>query len=258
MHGACPLPAWHTKSSGTSSSVLQGPPSGVGRKGPGSSDLKPTSPLPLTLCLVSIACSSASLMPPEAGEPLGWLTSGLRAPPSDAPPSELPPLLPLAAPSLLPPLAVLAARKQKPVHSATFLTAFLDFSHTGVMDVFIDEGMVKFREMQMGRGGLMAGRDLAHTFNFLRPNDLVWNYVVGNYLKGETPPPFDLLYWNSDSTNLPGPMYAWYLRNTYFENNLVKPGKATVCGEQIDLRKVDIPAYLYGPPAHHIVPNRGA
>ena len=106
-----------------------------------------------------------------------------------------------------------------------------------MLDLFIDENFVKYREMQMGSGGLLKGQELASTFSFLRPNDLVWNYVVGNYLKGETPPPFDLLYWNSDSTNLPGPMYAWYLRNTYLENNLVKPGKVTVCGEKVDLRK---------------------
>jgi len=155
-------------------------------------------------------------------------------------------------------LAVLAARGEKPVHSATFLTTFLDFAETGIMDVFIDEAMVRFREQEMGQGGLMKGRDLASTFSFLRPNDLVWNYVVGNYLKGETPPPFDLLYWNSDATNLPGPFYAWYLRNTYLENNLVKPGKLTVCGEQIDLRQVDIPAYIYGSREDHIVPIGGA
>jgi polyhydroxyalkanoate synthase len=118
--------------------------------------------------------------------------------------------------------------------------------------------MVTLREKQMGQGGLMAGRDLASTFSFLRPNDLVWNYVVGNYLKGETPPPFDLLYWNSDSTNLPGPFYAWYLRNTYLENNLVKPGKLTVCGEKLDLRKVDVPVYIYGSREDHIVPITGA
>ena len=82
------------------------------------------------------------------------------------------------------------------------------------------------RRAERGGGSLLKGQELASTFSFLRPNDLVWNYVVGNYLKGETPPPFDLLYWNSDSTNLPGPMYGWYLRNTYLENNLVKPGKA--------------------------------
>ncbi len=155
-------------------------------------------------------------------------------------------------------LAVLAARGEKPVHSLTLLTTFLDFSDTGILDVFIDEAMVKLREQQMGQGGLMAGRDLASTFSFLRPNDLVWNYVVGNYLKGETPPPFDLLYWNSDSTNLPGPFYAWYLRNTYLENNLAKPGKLTVCGKKVDLRKVDVPVYIYGSREDHIVPIGGA
>ena len=155
-------------------------------------------------------------------------------------------------------LAVLAARGEKPVASATFLTTLIDFTDTGVLDVFIDEAFVKYREGQFAHGGLMKGKDMASTFSFLRPNDLVWNYVVGNYLKGETPPPFDLLYWNSDSTNLPGPMYAWYLRNTYFENNLIKPGKATVCGEKIDLRKVDMPVYVYGSREDHIVPIGGA
>jgi len=155
-------------------------------------------------------------------------------------------------------LAVLAARGEKPVASATLLTTLIDFTDTGILDVFIDEGFVKFREGQFAEGGLMKGKDMASTFSFLRPNDLVWNYVVGNYLKGETPPPFDLLYWNSDSTNLPGPMYAWYLRNTYLENNLIKPGKATVCGEKIDLRKVDMPIYIYGSREDHIVPIGGA
>ena len=155
-------------------------------------------------------------------------------------------------------LAVLAARNEKPVAAVTLLTTLVDFSDTGILDVFIDEAMVKFREMQMGGGGLMKGQDLASTFSFLRPNDLVWNYVVGNYLKGETPPPFDLLYWNSDSTNLPGPLYAWYLRNTYLENNLVQPGKCIVAGEKIDLRKIDIPVYIYGSREDHIVPVGGA
>jgi polyhydroxyalkanoate synthase len=155
-------------------------------------------------------------------------------------------------------LAVLAARGEKPVSSVTFLTSLLDFSDTGILDIFIDETAVKFREMQLGQGGLLKGQDLASTFSFLRPNDLVWNYVVGNYLKGETPPPFDLLYWNSDSTNLPGPFYAWYLRNTYYENNLIKPGKLTVCGQPIDLTKLDMPAYIYGSREDHIVPIQGA
>jgi polyhydroxyalkanoate synthase len=155
-------------------------------------------------------------------------------------------------------LAVLAARGEKPVASATLLTTFLDFSATGVLDLFVDEAFVKFREAQLARGGLLKGQELASTFSFLRPNDLVWNYVVGNYLKGETPPPFDLLYWNSDSTNLPGPMYAWYLRNTYLENNLVKPGRLTVCGNKVDFGKVDLPVYIYGSREDHIVPIAGA
>jgi polyhydroxyalkanoate synthase subunit PhaC len=163
-------------------------------------------------------------------------------------------------------LAVLAARARTPtrarkgaapvlpVASATFLTTLLDFSDTGVLDLFIDEAFVKFREMQLGKGGLLKGQDLATTFSFLRPNDLVWNYVVGNYLKGEKPPPFDLLYWNSDSTNLPGPMYTWYLRNTYLENNLMQPGKCSVAGERVDLGKLDLPVYIYGSREDHIVP----
>jgi len=155
-------------------------------------------------------------------------------------------------------LSVLAARGEKPVASATLLTSFLDFTDTGILDIFIDEESVKYREKEMGQGGLLKGQQLASTFSFLRPNDLVWNYVTGNYLKGETPPPFDLLYWNSDSTNLPGPWYAWYLRNTYLENNLAKPGKILVCGEKIDLSKVDIPVYLYGSREDHIVPICGA
>jgi len=160
-------------------------------------------------------------------------------------------------------LATLATRGEKPAASMTLLTTFLDFSDTGVLDLFIDEAGVQMREMTIGaaspnEGGLLKGNELASTFSFLRPNDLVWNYVVGNYLKGETPPPFDLLYWNSDSTNLPGPMFCWYLRNTYLENNLVVPGKVTVCGEPLDLRRVDTPAYIYASKEDHIVPWEGA
>ena len=155
-------------------------------------------------------------------------------------------------------LAVLAARGESPVASLTLLTAFLDFSDTGILDLFIDETMVRLREASIGQGGLLQGRELAATFSFLRPNDLVWNYVVGNYLKGETPPPFDLLYWNSDSTNLPGPMYCWYLRHTYLENNLKVPGKVTVCGEPVDLRRLDLPTFLYASREDHIVPWHSA
>ena len=100
----------------------------------------------------------------------------------------------------------------------------------------------------------MRGIEFANTFSFLRPNDLVWNYVVDNYLKGRTPVPFDLLYWNSDSTSLPGPMYVWYLRNTYLENRLREPGELTTCGEPVDLSKIDVPTFIYGSREDHIVP----
>jgi len=155
-------------------------------------------------------------------------------------------------------LAVLAARGEQPAASVTLLTTLLNFTDTGVLDIFIDESFVQFREMQMGQGGLLQGGELASTFSFLRPNDLVWNYVVGNYLKGETPPPFDLLYWNSDATNLPGPMYCWYLRNTYHENKLSMPGALTVAGEQVDLGAIEAPVYIYGSREDHIVPIGGA
>jgi polyhydroxyalkanoate synthase len=159
-------------------------------------------------------------------------------------------------------LAVLAARKKDYVASLTLLTTLLDYSDSGILDVFIDEGMVKLRESTIGgeggHFGMMSGLDLGNTFSFLRPNDLVWNYVVENYLKGNSPPPFDLLYWNGDSTNLPGPMYCWYLRHTYLQNELIKPGKLTVCGEKVDLGKITVPSYIYASHDDHIVPWKSA
>ncbi len=159
-------------------------------------------------------------------------------------------------------LAVLAARDEHPAASLTLLTTLLDFTDTGILDVFIDEGMVEMRESSIGgkggKYGMMSGLDLGNTFSFLRPNDLVWNYVVENYLKGNSPPPFDLLYWNGDSTNLPGAMYCWYLRHTYLQNDLVKPGKVKICGEKIDLGKIKCPAYLYASQEDHIVPWQSA
>jgi polyhydroxyalkanoate synthase len=156
-------------------------------------------------------------------------------------------------------LAVLAARGEQPAASVTLLTTLLDFESTGILDVFVDEASVRMREMTIGEKapqgpGLLKGKELATVFSFLRPNDLVWNYVVGNYLKGEAPPPFDLLYWNGDSTNLPGPMYCWYLRHTYLQNELKVPGKLTVCGEPVDLRRIAAPFFIYGSREDHIVP----
>ncbi|WP_026354197.1 class I poly(R)-hydroxyalkanoic acid synthase [Massilia niastensis] len=155
-------------------------------------------------------------------------------------------------------LAVQAARGKQPAASLTLLTTLLDFSDTGVLDVFIDETQVALREQTLKAGGLMAGRDLATTFSALRPNDLVWNYVQQNYLKGKVPPAFDLLYWNADSTNLPGPMFCWYLRNTYLENKLRDPGALTVCGVPVDLGKIEAPVFVYGSKEDHIVPWEAA
>lgn len=161
-------------------------------------------------------------------------------------------------------LAVLAARGRRPAESLTLLTTLLDFSNTGILDVFVDEAQVRMREQSIGglgaegsgRGpvGLMPARELAASFSFLRPNDLVWNYVVNNYLKGETPPAFDLLYWNADSTNLPGPFFAWYLRHTYLQDELKRPGRLKVCGVPVDLGAISVPTYIYGSREDHIVP----
>jgi len=156
-------------------------------------------------------------------------------------------------------LAVLAARGRQPAHSLTLLTTLLDFTNTGILDVFVDEASVQMRELTIGADapagpGLLKGKELATTFSFLRPNDLVWNYVVGNYLKGEAPPPFDLLYWNGDSTNMPGPMYCWYLRHTYLQNELKIPGRLTVCGVPVDIGAIQCPVFIYASREDHIVP----
>lgn len=151
-------------------------------------------------------------------------------------------------------LAVMFARGEKPIASLTLLTSLLDFSDTGILNIFIDENQVRMRESTIGKGGLMPGRDMASTFSFLRPNDLVWNYVQSNYLKGEAPPPFDLLYWNADSTNMAGPMYAWYLRNMYLENNLKEPNKLSIAGHSVDLGAIDAPTFIYASYEDHIVP----
>ncbi|MGV3653488.1 MAG: class I poly(R)-hydroxyalkanoic acid synthase [Noviherbaspirillum sp.] len=151
-------------------------------------------------------------------------------------------------------LAVLAARGDQAAASVTLLTSLLDFSDTGVLEVYIDEAQVARREQEIGQGGLMLGSDFASAFSSLRPNDLIWNYVESNYLKGEDPAAFDLLYWNADSTNLPGPMFCWYLRNLYLENSLKVPGRLTVGGEAVDLGSIGAPAFIYASREDHIVP----
>jgi len=151
-------------------------------------------------------------------------------------------------------LALAEARGEHPVAALTLLTSMLDFHDTGVLNVFVDETHALMRDHQLGNGGLMPGRDLATTFSFLRPNELVWNYVVGNYLKGQKPPAFDLLFWNGDSTNLPGPFFSWYFRNTYLENNLKVPGRAQAAGLPLDLTRLRMPVYIFGSREDHIVP----
>lgn len=153
-------------------------------------------------------------------------------------------------------LALALADGRDPVASLTLLTTLLDFDDTGVLDVFVDELHASSREQQLGHGCLMSARELGTTFSFLRPNELVWNYVVNNYLKGESPQAFDLLYWNADGTNLPGPFFTWYFRNTYLENNLKVPNRVTVDGQGIDLGRLAMPAYIYGSRDDHIVPWR--
>jgi polyhydroxyalkanoate synthase len=134
----------------------------------------------------------------------------------------------------------------------------LDFSDTGEIGALVSEQSVAARENAIGQGGVMQGKELAFTFSSLRANDLMWQYVVNSYLKGKAPPAFDLLYWNADSTNLPGPMMCWYVRNMYLENNLREAGKTVQCGEPVDLSLIDIPAFLYASRDDHIVPWKTA
>ncbi|NYT63055.1 class I poly(R)-hydroxyalkanoic acid synthase [Alcaligenaceae bacterium] len=155
-------------------------------------------------------------------------------------------------------LALAHAQGKEQVGALTLLTTLLDFNETGVLDVFVDELHAQARERQLGAGGLMPAQELGTTFSFLRPSELVWNYVVSNYLKGESPPAFDLLFWNADGTNLPGPFFTWYFRNTYLENNLKVPGRVKVDGHAIDLGVLSMPAYIYGSREDHIVPWEAA
>src|SRR5258705_2344337 len=153
---------------------------------------------------------------------------------------------------------VLAANRTDKLASITLLTTMLDFSDSGDIGLLIDEASIALREATIGQGGILPGKELAFTFGTLRANDLIWRYVVDSYLKGATPEAFDLLYWDSDSVSLPGPMYCWYTRNTYLENNIKEPGKTTQCGVPIDLSKVKVPLYVLASREDHIVPWKSA
>jgi polyhydroxyalkanoate synthase len=151
-------------------------------------------------------------------------------------------------------LAVQAARGEHPVASMTLLTTMLDFTDTGEIGLLVTEEAVAAREAAIGGGGLLKGSELGQVFASLRANDLIWPYVVKGYLQGKAPPAFDLLFWNGDETNLPGPMFCWYVRNTYLENKLREPGGTVQLGQPVDLGGLDLPAFVYASKEDHIVP----
>ena len=151
-------------------------------------------------------------------------------------------------------LAYMAVKKDTRIKSATFLASMTDFTEAGELGVFIDEEQLTALEEKMSRKGYLEGSDMATTFNMLRANDLIWSFVVNNYLLGKDPFPFDLLYWNADSTRMPAAMHSFYLRNMYQENLLVKPGGIELAGVPIDLSKIKTPAFMLSTKEDHIAP----
>ena len=151
-------------------------------------------------------------------------------------------------------LAYLAAIGDQRIRSATFFTTMLDFSQPGELEVFIDEEQISMLEKRMERDGFLDGSQMAGTFSMLRANDLIWSFFINNYLLGKEPFPFDLLYWNSDSTRMPAKMHSFYLRNMYQRNLVCKPGGITVLGQSLDLGKVTVPVYFISAIEDHIAP----
>ena len=152
-------------------------------------------------------------------------------------------------------LAYLAKLGDDRIRSATLLTAQVDFTHAGDLKVFVDEEQIAAREREMGERGYLQGSKMATAFNLLRSNDLIWPYVINNYLKGKEPAPFDLLYWNSDATRMPAANHSFYLRNCYLDNRLVR-GKMVIGGAPLDLNDVKIPIYNLATREDHIAPAR--
>lgn len=151
-------------------------------------------------------------------------------------------------------LAYMAAKKQDKVKSATFFTTMVDFEEAGDLGVFIDESSLNSLEEKMNERGYLEGREMAGTFNMMKANDLIWSFVVNNYLMGKDPFPFDLLFWNSDSTRMPAAMHSFYLRNMYLDNKLVEPGGIEIDGIKLDLRKIKVPTYIISTREDHIAP----
>ncbi len=150
-------------------------------------------------------------------------------------------------------LAYMAVKKDRRIASATFFTTMVDFEEAGELSVFIDEEQLAAIEEKMHERGYLEGSDMATTFNMLRANDLIWSFVVNNYLMGKEPFPFDLLYWNSDSTRMPAAMHSFYLRQMYQENRLSR-GKVKLLGTKIDLTKIDVPVFILSTREDHIAP----
>lgn len=153
-------------------------------------------------------------------------------------------------------LGYLAAKKDRPIKSATFLGTMVDFADPGDLGVFIDRQQLQKLDRKMFSRGYLDGAEMANTFNMMRDNDLIWSFVVNNYLLGRAPLPFDVLYWNSDSTRMPAAMHSFYLHNMYLENRLVEPGGLELLGEAVDLRKIDLPVYMLSTRDDHIAPWR--
>ena len=151
-------------------------------------------------------------------------------------------------------LAYLAARGDERIRSATFFASLVDFAEPGELGVFIDDAQIDSLETMMAEKGYLDGRHMATTFSMLRANDLIWSFVVNNYLLGREPMPFDLLFWNSDSTRMPAAMHGYYLRKMYQENLLAQPGGLSLAGVPIDLRRIDIPTYIVATREDHIAP----
>jgi polyhydroxyalkanoate synthase len=151
-------------------------------------------------------------------------------------------------------LGYMAAKGDDRIKTATFFVTMMDFQEAGELGVFIDEEQLRSLEEKMNRRGYLEGSEMATTFNMLRANDLIWSFVVNNYLLGNDPFPFDLLYWNADSTRMPARMHSFYLRKMYQENLLCQPGRIELGGVPIDLGKIKTPAYFLSTREDHIAP----
>jgi polyhydroxyalkanoate synthase len=153
-------------------------------------------------------------------------------------------------------LAYMTAKRDTRIKSATYFVTMVDFTEAGELSVFIDEEQLQALEQRMNKKGYLEARDMHTTFNMLRANDLIWSFVVNNYLLGKSPFPFDLLYWNADSTRMPAAMHSFYLRKMYQENLLAKPGGISLDGVPIDLRRIKTPSFLLSTREDHIAPWR--